>query len=187
MDFKKLSIEGLLIATPQVYQDDRGYFFESFNQKEFNNYLGKEVDFVQDNQSKSSRHTIRGLHFQKAPSAQGKLVRVIDGEIFDVVVDLRKESKTFGHSLSVTLTSESFQAFYVPEGFAHGFQVTSNTATVFYKTTDFYNAETEVTLAWNDSEIKINWPNSASPNLSKKDCNGLCLNTLKKEIQGENS
>ena len=185
MEFKKLSIGGLILATPKVYKDNRGYFFESFNQKKFNNYLGKEVNFVQDNQSKSNRDTLRGLHFQKAPSAQGKLVRVLEGEIFDVVVDLRLHSNTFGQSLSVILSSESFKTFYIPEGFAHGFQVTSNTATVFYKTTDFYNADSEITLAWNDPEIKVNWPNSKKPNLSKKDCSGLFLDILKKEIQGK--
>ena len=109
----------------------------------------------------------------------------MEGEIFDVVVDLRLHSNTFGQSLSVILSSESLKTFYIPEGFAHGFQVTSNTATVFYKTTDFYNADSEITLAWNDPEIKVNWPNSKKPNLSKKDCSGLFLDILKKEIQGK--
>jgi|TARA_B110000037_G_scaffold200280_1_gene240755 dTDP-4-dehydrorhamnose 3,5-epimerase len=185
MYFKKLSIEGLLLVTPNVFKDERGYFFESFNQNEFTDYLGEKISFVQDNQSKSKKHTIRGLHFQKKPFAQGKLVRVLSGEIFDAVVDLRQGSKTFGKSLAVKLNSESFKALYVPEGFAHGFQVVSESATVSYKTTNFYNAESELTIAWDDPKTKIKWPNSTSPNLSKKDQLGLQLDNLLNKIQGE--
>ena len=185
MNFKKLSIEGLLLVTPKVFEDERGYFFFFFNQKEFTDYLGEKIAFVQDNQSKSNKHTLRGLHFQKTPFAQGKLVRVLSGEIYDAVIDLREDSKTFGQSLAVNLNSESFQALYVPKGFAHGFQVVSNSATVFYKTTNFYNEKSEVTIAWDDLKADINWPNSINPGLSEKDKVGLRLDDLQNKIQGE--
>jgi len=185
MLFKKLSIEGLLLVTPKVFEDERGYFFESFNQNEFTDYLGEKITFVQDNQSKSNKNTLRGLHFQSSPFAQAKLVRVVSGEIYDAVVDLRPDSKTFGQSLAVKLNSESFQALYIPKGFAHGFQVVSNSATVFYKTTNFYNAKSEVTIAWDDPKADINWPNSINPSLSEKDKAGLRLDDLPNKIQGE--
>ncbi len=167
MEIIKTSIKDLLIIKPDVFKDERGYFFESYNKER----LAKEgltMDFVQDNESKSAKGVLRGLHFQKPPHAQGKLVRVIKGSVMDVAVDLRKNSPTYGKWESVVLNDENKLQFWIPEGFAHGF-VTLEDDTIFaYKCTNVYNKESEGSLLWNDPDININW-NIKNPILSEKD------------------
>ncbi len=151
-----LEIEGLYVIEPAVYEDERGYFMESYNLNDFKE-AGLDMVFVQDNQSKSSKGVLRGLHFQKK-YPQGKLVRVISGEVFDVAVDLRKDSKTFGKWCGIHLSAENKKQFYIPEGFAHGFLVLSDTAEFAYKCTDFYHPNDEGGLIWSDPAIDIEWP-----------------------------
>ncbi|PRC93552.1 dTDP-4-dehydrorhamnose 3,5-epimerase [Solimicrobium silvestre] len=162
------SIPDLLILEPRVFGDDRGFFFESFNQRKFNELVGREVDFVQDNHSCSVKNVLRGLHYQ-IQQPQGKLVRVVQGTVFDVAVDIRKNSPTFGKHVSVELSAENKRMFWIPEGFAHGFVVTSETAEFLYKTTDYWNPEFERSILWSDPEIAIKWPNLGIPALSSKD------------------
>ena len=165
-------IPDVLIIEPKVFGDDRGFFFESFNQKQFSALTGIEKDFVQDNHSKSTKGVLRGLHYQiKQP--QGKLVRVVSGEVFDVAVDLRKSSETFGQWTGVVLSAENKRQFWVPEGFAHGFVVLSETAEFLYKTTDYYAPEYERCIRWNDAELAIDWQYSDEPLVSDKDANGV--------------
>ena len=167
MEIIKTSIEGLLIIKPDVFKDERGYFFESYNKERFAKE-GLTMDFVQDNESKSSKSVLRGLHFQKPPYAQGKLVRVVKGSVMDVAVDLRKDSPTYGKWESVVLSEDNKLQFWIPEGFAHGF-VTLEDETVFnYKCTNIYNKESEGSLLWNDPDINIDW-NIENPILSEKD------------------
>lgn len=167
MEIIKTSIEGLLIIKPDVFKDERGYFFESYNKERFAKE-GLTMDFVQDNESKSSKSVLRGLHFQKPPYAQGKLVRVVKGSVMDVAVDLRKSSPTYGKWESVVLSEDNKLQFWIPEGFAHGF-VTLEDETVFnYKCTNIYNKESEGSLLWNDPDINIDW-NIENPILSEKD------------------
>ena len=167
MEIIKTSIEGLLIIKPDVFKDERGYFFESYNKGRFAKE-GLMMNFVQDNESKSSKGVLRGLHFQKPPFAQGKLVRVIKGSVMDVAVDLRKDSPTYGKWESVVLTEENKLQFWIPEGFAHGF-VTLEDNTIFnYKCTNVYNKESEGSILWNDPDINIEW-NIENPILSEKD------------------
>ncbi len=155
-DFQKTNIEGVYIIKPTVFGDDRGYFMETYHEEEFRK-TGLDVTFVQDNQSKSKKGVLRGLHFQYT-KPQGKLVRVIKGEVFDVAVDLRKNSKTYGKWEGVTLSEENKKQFYVPEGFAHGFLVLSKEAEFTYKCTDFYDADDEGGILWDDKYIDIKWP-----------------------------
>ena len=155
-NFIKTSIEGVLIIEPTVFADERGYFMETYHKKEFEEN-GLNVDFVQDNQSKSTKGVLRGLHFQYT-QPQGKLVRVIKGEVFDVAVDLRNTSKTYGKYESIILSEENKKQFYVPPGFAHGFLVLSDEAEFTYKCTDFYNGPDEGGILWNDHDIGIEWP-----------------------------
>ena len=155
-EFQKTSIEGVYVITPKVYGDKRGYFFESYNKKDFLN-AGINIDFVQDNESKSHRGVLRGLHFQKK-YPQSKLVRVVKGEVFDVAVDLRKDSKTFGKYESVILSEENQKQFLIPKGFAHGFLVLSDEAKFVYKCDDFYHPEDEGGIIYNEPDININWP-----------------------------
>ncbi len=167
MEIIKTSIEGLLIIKPDVFRDERGYFFESYNKERFAKE-GLTMDFVQDNESKSSKGVLRGLHFQKPPYTQGKLVRVVKGSVMDVAVDLRKDSPTYGKWESVILSEDNKLQFWIPEGFAHGF-VTLEDETVFnYKCTNIYNKESEGSLLWNDPDIDIDW-NIENPILSEKD------------------
>ena len=167
MKIIKTSIEGLLIIKPDVFKDERGYFFESYNKERFAKE-GLDMNFVQDNESKSSKGVLRGLHFQKPPYAQGKLVRVVKGAVMDVAVDLRKDSPTYGKWESVILTEENKFQFWIPEGFAHGF-VTLEDETIFnYKCTNVYNKESEGSILWNDPDINIDW-NIDNPILSEKD------------------
>ncbi len=156
MNFIKTNIEGLVIIEPKVFGDERGYFFESFNQKLFEENIGK-IEFVQDNESRSSYGVLRGLHFQKPPFNQAKLVRCIEGEVLDVAVDLRKDSSTYGKWESVLLTGENKKQFFVPRGFAHGFAVLSPTATFAYKVDNWYAPDHDSGLAWNDPELNIDW------------------------------
>jgi dTDP-4-dehydrorhamnose 3,5-epimerase len=157
-----------------VFGDDRGFFFESFNEKRFVEAIGKTVQFVQDNHSKSARGVLRGLHYQ-IQQAQGKLVRVVAGEVFDVAVDIRKSSPTFGQWVGAVLSAENKRQMWVPEGFAHGFVVTSESAEFLYKTTDYWAPEYERCIVWNDPAIGIQWPIDALPVLSGKDQQGLRL------------
>lgn len=167
-------IPDVKILTPRVFGDERGFFMESYNQRVFHELTGADVDFVQDNHSRSSQHVLRGLHYQiKQP--QGKLVRVIAGEVFDVAVDLRQSSATFGQHVSAILSAENHQQMWVPPGFAHGFLVLSDSAEFLYKTTDFYAPEHERCIIWNDPELAIDWPLVGGPLVSDKDSKGLKL------------
>ncbi|UCA10528.1 dTDP-4-dehydrorhamnose 3,5-epimerase [Aeromonas enteropelogenes] len=170
MNVIKTSIPDVLIFEPKVFGDDRGFFFESFNQKSFEEAVGYPVTFVQDNHSKSSKGVLRGLHYQLQPHAQGKLVRCIAGEVFDVAVDIRKDSPMFGKWVGVYLSAENKRQLWVPEGFAHGFYVTSEEAEFVYKCTDYYKPSAERSILWNAPEIGIEWPlNDTEPQLSVKD------------------
>jgi dTDP-4-dehydrorhamnose 3,5-epimerase len=174
-----LTIPDVILIEPKVFGDERGYFYESFNQTAFNQVIGYDVQFVQDNHSKSQKGVLRGLHYQLAPKAQGKLVRVIQGEVFDVAVDIRKDSPTFGQWVGEILSAENKRQLWIPEGFAHGFITQSETAEFLYKTTDYYAPEYERCIAWNDSEIGINWPLDQAPILSSKDQLGQTLQAIK--------
>ena len=156
MNIIKTSIEGIVIIEPRLFKDERGYFFESFNQREFEEKVFKTT-FVQDNESKSSYGVIRGLHYQKPPFAQSKLVRVIKGAVLDVAVDIRKGSPTFGQHMAVELTEENHRQFFIPRGFAHGFSVLSEEVIFQYKCDEFYHPEAEGAIAWNDTELGIDW------------------------------
>jgi len=162
------AIPDVLLIEPKVFGDERGFFFESFNQRQFIEIIGREVDFVQDNHSRSARSVLRGLHYQ-IQQPQGKLVRVVQGEVFDVAVDIRKSSATFGQSVGEILSADNKRMFWVPEGFAHGFVVLSDTAEFLYKTTDYWAPEFERSIAWNDPAIGIQWPFEGEPTLSAKD------------------
>ena len=168
------AIPEVLIIEPKVFGDERGWFTESFNAQEFSDATGIRTDFVQDNHSFSRQLTLRGMHYQ-LEKPQGKLVRVIAGSVFDVAVDLRISSLTFGKWVGVELSAENHKQLWVPEGFAHGFIVLSETAEFLYKTTDYYHPKSEVCLVWNDPTVGIQWPLSAgaSPNLNAKDLAGL--------------
>jgi len=174
--FTKTSIEGLTIIEPAVYGDERGYFMETYNYRDFA-AAGFDMTFVQDNQSRSKKGVLRGLHYQKK-NPQGKLVRVISGEVFDVAVDLRKGSLTFGKWFGVTLSEENKKQLYIPEGFAHGFLVLSETAEFVYKCTRFYDPEDEGGLLWNDPEIGIEWPEMKYITLNDRDKNNPLLKKI---------
>ncbi len=169
-----LAIPDVLLLEPQVFGDERGFFFESFNQAGFDAAIGRKVTFVQDNHSRSARNVLRGLHYQ-IPHAQGKLVRVVQGEVFDVVVDIRKRSSTFGQWAGQILSAGNKQMLWVPEGFAHGFLVLSEHAEFVYKTTDYWSPEHERCIAWNDPDLAIGWPVGEAPVLSAKDQLGKSL------------
>jgi len=169
MKIKSLKIPDLKIIEPKIFEDSRGYFFESFNQKRFNEYIGSDIIFVQDNQSKSSKGVLRGLHLQKQPFSQGKLVRVLNGEIFDVAVDLRPNSLTFGEWVGEYLSAYNKKQLWIPKGFAHGFLTISQEADIFYKTTNFYNKSSEITIKHDDLELDIKWPNMKDKLLANKD------------------
>lgn len=173
MQASRLSIPDLVLLTPRVFGDDRGFFFESFNQSTFEELTGLSRTFVQDNHSKSQRGVLRGLHYQLPPKAQGKLVRVVQGEVFDVAVDIRKHSPTFGQWAGAMLSAENKHQLWIPEGFAHGFLTLSETAEFLYKTTDVYDPTSERCIAWNDRELGIHWPLTDAPTLSAKDQQGI--------------
>ncbi len=168
MKITPLSFKDVLLIEPEVFNDERGFFFESFNQRTFNKLIGREVKFVQDNQSRSKKNVIRGLHFQ-IEKPQIKLIKVISGSIFDVVVDIRKQSKNFGKHISVELNAEDNKQLWIPEGFAHGFLVLSEIAEVQYKVSEFWDPELERSLLWSDEDLNINWPLSSNPIISSKD------------------
>jgi len=174
MKVEPLAVPDVLVIEPAVFGDDRGFFFESFNQRRFEEAIGKSVTFVQDNHSRSTRGVLRGLHYQIA-QAQGKLLRVVSGEIFDVAVDIRKSSPTFGMWVGAVLSAENKKQMWVPEGFAHGFLVLSEVAEVLYKTTDFYAKEHERCITWNDPTVAIDWPLCGEPLLSPKDAAGTAF------------
>jgi dTDP-4-dehydrorhamnose 3,5-epimerase len=174
MKITPTAIPDVLIIEPKVFGDERGFFLESFNQAAFNQATGLKLNFVQDNHSRSGQHVLRGLHYQ-IKQAQGKLVRVLRGSVFDVAVDMRCSSATFGQWVGVELTEGNFRQLWVPEGFAHGFLVTSESADFVYKTTDYYAPEFERCVAWNDPDLNIQWPLKAEPQLSAKDKAGVAL------------
>ena len=167
-------IQEIIILEPKVFGDERGFFYESYNERIFTDLVGYTPRFVQDNHSRSEKDVLRGLHYQ-IQQPQGKLVRVTSGEVFDVAVDIRKNSPTFGKWVGVNLSSENKRQLWVPEGFAHGFLVLSDFAEFLYKTTDFYAPEHERVICWNDSTINIAWPIDEHPELSSKDAAGMSL------------
>lgn len=169
-----LVIPDVLLFEPKVFGDERGFFYESFNQKVFEDAIGRSVQFVQDNHSRSVKGVLRGLHYQIRQS-QGKLVRVTRGEVFDVAVDLRESSETFGKWVGVHLSASNRAQMWIPEGFAHGFVVLSESAEFLYKTTDYWAPEHERSLAWDDADVGIEWPISEAPTLSAKDANAASL------------
>jgi dTDP-4-dehydrorhamnose 3,5-epimerase len=170
----KTAIPGVLIFEPKVFGDDRGWFMESFNQKVFDEAVGEHVSFVQDNHTLSKKGVLRGLHFQRPPHAQAKLVRVVSGSVWDVAVDIRKSSSTFGKWVGVELSAENKRQFWIPPGFAHGFLALSDTAEFLYKTNSFYHAPSEGSIVWNDPQLAIEWP-ERSPVLAAKDAAALLL------------
>ena len=171
--------EDAFIITPHIFRDDRGFFFESWNKKTFEEIVGKSIDFVQDNHSGSEKGVLRGLHYQLPPNAQGKLISCVVGDIFDVVVDMRRNSPTFKQWGGVHLNSSNRKKIWVPSGFAHGFLTISDYAEIIYKVTNFWNKDSERSLCWNDSEININWPlQNEKPFLSSKDRNCLTCSQL---------
>lgn len=174
MNATRLAIPDVILIEPKVFGDDRGFFFESFNQSQFDAAVGKKVTFVQDNHSRSAKNVLRGLHYQ-IQQPQGKLVRVVQGEVFDVAVDIRKSSPTFGKWVGEILSAENKRQLWVPEGFAHGFVVLSNSAEFLYKTTDYYAPAFERCIAWNDQNLAINWHIDSAPLLSGKDAQGAAF------------
>ena len=177
MKISKTFINDLLIIEPQLYKDDRGFFYESYNKKKLNKNINNV--FVQDNESKSKKGVIRGLHFQSPPYEQTKLVRCVSGKILDVVVDLRTNSKTYGKSFSIELSSKNNKQLFVPKGFAHGFQVLSEEAIVNYKVDNFYNPKYDSGIIWNDKDLLIDWNLDIKPVLSVKDLKLISFKDLK--------
>ena len=168
------AIPGLLVIEPKVFGDDRGFFFESFNRKKFAELTGRDVDFVQDNHSRSVKNVLRGLHYQ-IQHPQGKLVRVVQGAVLDVVVDIRRTSPTFGRHVAQELSADNKLMMWIPAGFAHGFSVLTETAEFLYKTTDYWFPEHERCIRWNDPVLAINWKQQATPIVSAKDAQGKSL------------
>ena len=168
MEVKKTKINGVFLLKPQIFEDNRGYFFESFNANKFNEATDLNVQFVQDNQSLSSKNVLRGLHFQHPPFAQSKLVSVIKGEVLDVVVDIRKDSVTYGEYIAEYLSEENHHQLYIPEGMAHGFLTLKNHTIFSYKCSNYYHKDSEDGIIWNDSNLNINW-RIKNPLVSKKD------------------
>ena len=175
MDVRRLAIPEVLVLMPRAFEDERGHFFESFNQRAFDQAVGRPVTFVQDNQSFSARGVLRGLHYQVAPNPQGKLVRAVAGRIFDVAVDLRRGSPTFARWVGVELSEANRAQLWIPEGFAHGFLALEPGSVVFYKTTDYWNHAAERCIRWDDPSIGILWPDAGTPLLAAKDRAGARL------------
>lgn len=182
MNCQLTPLQGLMVLTPNVYKDSRGYFLESFNSRTFKQLTGLQPDFVQTNESLSSKGVLRGLHWQVAPKAQGKLVRVVMGAVFDVAVDLREESETFGQWFGCELSASNHAQLWIPAGFAHGFLTLSDQAILNYQVTDFHSPEHERCMAWNDPVLNIEWPfreaGIAAPTLSAKDAQGIGFTEL---------
>jgi len=181
---EKTALDGVLILKPNVFGDDRGFFMESWNRRTFQDATGVEPDFVQDNHSSSTKGVLRGLHLQMAPAAQGKLVRIVSGSVFDVAVDVNPKSPTYKKWVGVELSAENHKQLWIPAGYAHGFLTLSEHAEMLYKATEFYAPETECCVLWNDPEIAVAWPldEDQAPTLSEKDINGITLKVL--ESQG---
>lgn len=177
MKVTSFAIPEVVLIEPKVFGDERGFFFESFNQARFEETVGRKINFVQDNHSRSVKNVLRGLHYQ-IQQPQGKLVRVVQGEVFDVAVDLRKSSPTFGRWVGQVLSAENKHQLWIPEGFAHGFVVLSDTAEFLYKTTDYYAPAHERCLLWNDPVLNIQWPLGIAPVLSAKDTQGKPFNEV---------
>ena len=169
MEVQETILAGVKLLKPRVFEDERGFFYESFNLRKFEAAVGRSVDFVQDNHSRSARGVLRGLHYQVAPAAQAKLVRVVLGEVFDVAVDIRRSSPTFGRWVGARLSADNKQQLWIPEGFAHGFLTLSEVAELEYKVSDFYDASADRSIAWNDSDIGVDWPDAGEILLSEKD------------------
>jgi len=174
MKSTRLAIPEVLLFEPRVFGDERGFFFESFNQREFESAVGEKIYFVQSNHSRSIQHVLRGLHYQ-IKQAQGKLVRVVVGEVFDVAVDIRRSSPTFGQWVGEILSAENKKQIWVPAGFAHGFIVLSDYAEFLYNTTDYWAPEYERCIVWNDATLSIDWPHTGMPILSEKDARGIAF------------
>ena len=183
---KGIEIKGLTLFTPKIFHDERGFFYESWNNKSYKEILNLEIEFVQDNHSRSFHGVLRGLHYQLEPESQGKLVRCTSGEIFDVAVDIRKNSKTFGEWVGVFLSSNNFKQLWIPAGFAHGFLTLSEVAEVLYKTDNYWNNKYERSIKWNDEQVAINWPleklRTKKPIISAKDQNSMSLNKALKDM-----
>jgi dTDP-4-dehydrorhamnose 3,5-epimerase len=175
-------LQEVLIMEPNIFKDERGIFFESFNERVFEEAVGQKINFVQDNHSFSKKNTLRGIHYQKKPWEQGKLVRVIEGVVFDVAVDLRKNSPSFGNWVGVYLSGENNKQLWIPEGFGHAFYVTSKYAHFLYKTTSYFQQSSEQSIVWNDENIAINWPIKSNPNLSVKDKNAKSFKDFIKSL-----
>ncbi len=175
MKVKNSTLDEVKIFEPMVFNDERGFFFESFNKKFFQESINSKIEFVQDNHSRSSKGVLRGLHYQINPFSQGKLVRVLSGEVFDVAVDIRVNSKNFGKWFGQKLSSENKKQIWIPEGFAHGFLTLSDSAEFLYKTTNFYDKKSERSIIWNDPDINIDWGSEVRPILSMKDKNAPFL------------
>jgi dTDP-4-dehydrorhamnose 3,5-epimerase len=179
MKVTPLSIPDVLLIEPDVFEDSRGFFFESFREDVFRKETSLDVSFVQDNHSKSSQGVLRGLHYQLPPHAQGKLTRVIQGEVLDIAVDIRESSPTCGQYVAEILSSDNKKQLYVPEGFAHGFLTLSQTSEYLYKTTDFYHPQSERCIFWNDITLNIEWPKNVDIHLSSKDLAGAIFDFIK--------
>jgi dTDP-4-dehydrorhamnose 3,5-epimerase len=173
MKFTRLEIPDVILLEPKVYGDDRGFFFESFNHKNFEEIIGHKIEFVQENHSSSHKGVLRGLHYQLNPKAQGKLVRIISGEVFDVAVDIRKNSPTFGKWVGSVLSEENKKQLWIPAGFAHGFLTLVDGSQMLYKATDYYAPEFERSIIWSDKQIGIEWPDFGYTKVAAKDAAGL--------------
>lgn len=187
MDVELTDLPDVLMVRPRIFHDDRGFFLESWNQCSFDEAVGREIRFVQDNHSRSRKGVLRGLHYQVEPAAQAKLVTVMQGKIFDVAVDLRPSSKTFGRWIGEELCGDERRSLWIPEGFAHGFFVLSETADVLYKTTDFYSLKHERCIRWDDQDLAIKWPTAGGkPSVSPKDVAGMsfeaAIGTLSRSV-----
>lgn len=177
MKITNTSLSGVMIIEPRLFHDQRGYFYESFNENKFKELIVSDVSFKQDNQSRSVKGVLRGLHYQEAPYAQGKLVRCVRGEVFDVAVDIRKESPTYGEWVGIVLSEENNKQLWIPAGFAHGFLTLSEKADFLYKTTDYYSPAQERCIKWDDTDLNIEWP-SMEYIISEKDMNGSTFSSL---------
>jgi dTDP-4-dehydrorhamnose 3,5-epimerase len=170
------NIHDVKVLQPAIHKDERGFFYEAFNNTEFKQAIGRNIDFVQDNHSKSKKNVLRGLHYQLPPNAQAKLVRVVQGEVLDVAVDIRKSSDTFGQWVGEILSCANRKQLWIPEGFAHGFLTLSDTAEIIYKVNSYYSADSDRSICWNDTNIGIDWNKTSNAILSLKDIDALSLN-----------
>lgn len=184
INFRKLSLPEIILIEPKIFEDERGFFFESFNQSDFEKTIERKITFVQDNHSKSKQNTLRGLHYQRPPFEQGKLVRVIEGEVFDVAVDIRPDSPSKGQWVGELLSATNTKQLWIPPGFAHGFLVLSPSAQVLYKATNFYSKESEVCILYDDDDLAIDWPLLSDPIMSEKDKIGISFQEFLMQYHG---